>query len=127
MNEEARVLFIKQQLQRVGVARCAMVDRLESTLKALSEAVEGIDVSADLAVYRQQVLSLPPSLLLSSPSSSAMEDDGGLALKHRVAPGMEHVEKCIKSLRALCHAFSALAAVEEVRRERLYWISGILF
>ena len=113
VNEEARALFIKQQLQRVGVARRAMVERLEKTLKALSEAVEGIDATADLTVYTQQVLVLPPSL----PSSSSVEDDGGLALKHRVAPGMEHVEKCIKTLRALCHAFSALAAVEEVGGE----------
>jgi len=113
VNEEARALFIKQQLQRVGVARRAMVERLEKTLKALREAVEGIDATADLAVYTQQALVLPPSL----PSSSSGEDDGGLALKHRVAPGMEHVEKCIKTLRALCHAFSALAAVEEVGGE----------
>jgi hypothetical protein len=117
VNEEARALFIKQQLQRVGVARLAMVERLEKTLEALSEAVEGIDATADLAVYTQQVLALSPSLPSSS-SSVEVVDDGGVALKHRVAPGMEHVEKCIKTLRALCHAFSALAAVEEVRKGR---------
>lgn len=99
-----------------------MLTLFEKTLHALQEQIDAIDPAADMAAHSRQVLALsPPSAIPVPPSVLELEEDGALALKRRVAPGVQHVEKCIKNLRALCQAFSALAAAEEVRLSASWW------
>lgn len=106
-----------------------MLDRLDAALAALAETVKAINARQDLLAYTQQVASPPaPAPATPSPGSSTGSSSGSsrplspfaaavasptggdgegmdeaAALKAKTAPGIEHMEKCIKTLRAMCH------------------------
>lgn len=104
-----------------------MLDRLDAALSSLAETVDSIDPRQDTLAYAQHVATAvrspspstttarprSPSLLVGGSVSSPLAPveggaeggavDEALALKARIAPGIEHMEKCIKTLRAMCH------------------------
>ena len=95
----------------------ATLEKLGKVLQALCEGVEAVDIKGDMAAYTQQVMatasrtgttpssvgSASPPLSSSSPAGGSGAEDEAAAMKARIKPGIEHVEKSIKNLRALCH------------------------
>ena len=94
----------------------ATLEKLGKVLQALCEGLDAADVKGDTAAYTQQVMatasgaagggspsSAAPSPPASSPAGATGAEDEAAAMKARIQPGIEHVEKSIKNLRALCH------------------------
>ncbi len=109
-----------------------MLDRLEAALSSLGETIEaGIDPKQDLLAYTQTVgaaanaagaAAATPSTRPHSPSNllaavvssplggggsapslaGAGEEDEAAVLKAKMGPGIAHMERCIKTLRATC-------------------------